>query len=220
MRLLSAPFLLACLLSLSLPAQVCPRTEGKSCLATPAECPRTEGKSCPERCTGKASPCLANAGDAFTSFFHALGNPAVTPTTMKELTVRRQASVLFATDKVVSLQIQEEGYLGGAHGFRNVNVFTLLRTQDGPRKLTLEDLATPEQRKELEEKLLQALQEEYRRRGATPPKDNVFPRPALTENFYYDAQGLHFFFNRYEIDCYAAGEFDLCVDWPLPSCAQ
>ncbi|MGN0867473.1 MAG: RsiV family protein [Oligosphaeraceae bacterium] len=204
MRILTA-LLLALLLSHSILAR---------------ECPRNEGTPCPPQCRGNDGPCLSSAWDGFTEFFHALGSPATSPAALKELTVRRQATVLYCTEKVVSFQCEEEGYLGGAHGFRNVRVATLLRGEDGPRKLTLEDLGTPEQRKALEEKLLQALQEEYGRRGDTPPQDGHFPRPALTENFYYDAQGLHFVFNRYEIDCHAAGEFHLCVDWPLPPFAQ
>ena len=36
------------------------------------------------------------------------------------------------------------------------------------------------------------------------------------ENFYFDKEGLHFFYNEYDIDCFGAGTFDICIEWPLP----
>lgn len=35
----------------------------------------------------------------------------------------------------------------------------------------------------------------------------------MTENFYLDDCGIHFIYNPYEIDCYAAGTIDIFVPW-------
>ncbi len=196
--------LLGALLALPLAAQVCP-----------TQCPRK-----PAQCLPQEKECPAGACRDFPQFFTALLEGASSPAATREFLNRKEASVLHATGKLVSVKLVDEGYLGGAHGFRQVKMASFLRDGEGCRRLRLQDIVTEEQRPALEAKLREALAAEYQRKGATPPQSSTFPQPALTENFCYQEDGLHFFFNRYEIDCYAAGEFDVRVDWPLPSCAQ
>ena len=38
-----------------------------------------------------------------------------------------------------------------------------------------------------------------------------FDEPQLTENFYFDDQTIHFFYNQYEIACYADGIIEAIV---------
>ena len=38
-----------------------------------------------------------------------------------------------------------------------------------------------------------------------------FDEPQLTENFYFDDQTIHFFYNQYEIACYADGIIEAVV---------
>ena len=37
------------------------------------------------------------------------------------------------------------------------------------------------------------------------------------ENFYYDARGLHFVYNRNDLPCISSQYIDVCVDWPRPN---
>ena len=43
-------------------------------------------------------------------------------------------------------------------------------------------------------------------------RSSVF-KPYMTENFYLDDRGIHFIYDPYEIDCYAAGTIDIFVPW-------
>ena len=46
-------------------------------------------------------------------------------------------------------------------------------------------------------------------------RGNVF-EPFMTENFYLDGKGVHFIYDPYEIDCFAAGTIDIFVPWKMP----
>ena len=41
-------------------------------------------------------------------------------------------------------------------------------------------------------------------------------KPFITENFYFDGRGIHFIYDPYEIDCFAAGTIDIFVPWKMP----
>lgn len=115
--------------------------------------------------------------------------------------------ILFISDHRVSFQIEKSVYTGGAHGMTCTRVGTF---QDGVL-LKLADL--PEQEK-LELLWKQAVARHFKARSFEEysRKCTVF-KPYMTENFYLDDCGIHFIYNPYEIDCYAAGTIDIFVPW-------
>ena len=42
----------------------------------------------------------------------------------------------------------------------------------------------------------------------------------MTENFYIDAKGIHFIYDPYEINCYAAGTIDIFVPYKVDFSAK
>jgi len=57
---------------------------------------------------------------------------------------------------------------------------------------------------------------EYARRGSPEEANRILDTFEPIENIYFDKEGLHFFYNEYDIDFFGAGTFDICIDWPLP----
>ncbi len=127
-------------------------------------------------------------------------------------------SVLYSDDLIMSYKIEDDYYLGGAHDSRFIYTGTVNRNpfmKSSPR-LKLSDIVSQADIPKMRARMVEALRQEYLRRGdeVSANRELDFLKP--TENFYYDENGLHFFFNEYDIDCYAAGVFDLCIEWPLP----
>ena len=118
----------------------------------------------------------------------------------------------------MSYKIEDAFYLGGAHDSRFIYTGTVNRNPFMKRspRLKLSDIVSKEDIPEMRARMVEALRQEYLRRGdeVSANRELDFLKP--TENFYYDENGLHFVFNEYDIDCYAAGDFDLCREWPLP----
>lgn len=127
-------------------------------------------------------------------------------------------SVLYSDDLIMSYKIEDDYYLGGAHDSRFIYTGTVNRNpfmKSSPR-LKLSDIVSQPDIPKMRARMVDALRQEYLRRGdeVSANRELDFLKP--TENFYYDENGLHFVFNEYDIDCYAAGDFDLCIEWPLP----
>lgn len=127
-------------------------------------------------------------------------------------------SVLYSDDLIMSYKIEDAYYLGGAHDSRSIYTGTVNRNPFRKRspRLKLSDIVSKDDIPKMRARMINALRQEYLRRGdeVSANKELDFLKP--TENFYYDENGLHFVFNEYDIDCYAAGDFDLCIEWPLP----
>lgn len=120
--------------------------------------------------------------------------------------------VVYARRSLVSYVITDTGYRGGAHANSSFTCGSIF-SQTG-KKLTLKDIATPAQRPIL----LKLITKELMKRcdGMTAEEFNDAIKPVLTENFYYSKQGLHFLYSPYEIASFVHGDFEVCVDWPLP----
>ena len=127
-------------------------------------------------------------------------------------------SVLYSDDLIMSYKIEDAYYLGGAHDTRSIYTGTVNRNPFRKRspRLKLSDIVSKDDIPKMRARMIDALRQEYLKRGdeVSANKELDFLKP--TENFYYDENGLHFVFNEYDIDCYAAGDFDLCIEWPLP----
>ena len=105
--------------------------------------------------------------------------------------------VVYASDNFASFEIKAWSYTGGAHGMTTTIVGTV---KDG-EILKIKDL--PEDVKNLWAK---EIDKYFQKQGW---RKNSY----MTENFYIDDKGIHFIYDPYEIDCYAAGTIDIFVPY-------
>lgn len=131
-----------------------------------------------------------------------------------EWTLARRASLLYDDEKVLSVMVKNEGYLGGAHGFSDIT-FLVFDVQTG-RKLEWSDVVSDESRPVL----LKASEAEFRRVREIPAGQSLseagfdfspegsFNLPA---NFAVSARGLHLHYNPYEVGPYVMGATDVIV---------
>ena len=162
----------------------------------------------------------------FGDFLHVLevdDSSVFSPEHKKGYYSKKSATVIYADERILSYCLDFETYTGGAHENYNRYMGTIARSPDGKRPsqyLSLSDIVSEDQLPEMKRRLLESyINELIRRDDMLRFNDNneftgVPPDP--TENFYYDDKGLHFFYNPYDIGCFAEGTFDLCIDWPLP----
>lgn len=132
---------------------------------------------------------------------------------------KRIAKVIYVDEMIISYRLETDAYTGGVHENRLIYVGTISRhsltNRDSPH-LHLVDIVNEEQMPELKKRLKQALKDEYARRGEPEEANRLLNTFEPIENFYFDKEGLHFFYNEYDIDCFGAGTFDICIEWPLP----
>lgn len=117
-------------------------------------------------------------------------------------------NVVYSDDSQTSFKAVEHYYTGGAHGTTKTTVGTLRRG----KILKLADLPN---RSELEKRWKQAIVKHFKAKSFEEhvrEKGKIF-MPFMTENFYLDDRGIHFIYDPYEIDCYAAGTIDIFVPW-------
>ena len=169
--------------------------------------------------------------ESFTKMFE--GESSLFPTSpefLKSFFDRKSATVIYADEMMVSYRLDFDSYSGGAHGVPYVCTGTIARFPSVIRDsshLRLANIVNEDQLPRMKQLILDAFQKEKAIRdenavkatdaSAPPGGKHYWDEPEPTENFYYDEKGLHFFYNEYEIDCFAAGPYDLCIDWPLPS---
>ena len=116
-----------------------------------------------------------------------------------------QCEIVFGSKKLVSFKIVSRSYTGGAHGMTTTRVGTV---RNG-RILKHSDL--PEDFPLLWQK---AIAEHYKKPSfELLRKEHPFDL-FITENFYLNDKGIHFIYDPYEIDCYAAGTIDIFVPCP------
>ena len=123
-------------------------------------------------------------------------------------------NVVYSSKHYVSFKIHEWSYTGGAHG-RTQTTFCTLK---GVKRLKLADLyRLPREKKQLENLWKAAIARHFKKTFEERLKEagEVF-KPLMTENFYLDDKGIHFIYDPYDIDCYAAGTIDIFVPWKMP----
>ena len=147
-------------------------------------------------------------------------------------------SIIYSDKWIISYRLNFDTAWG--HGTTQVEVGTINRNLflgsyyrfDNPgsasnssflsRRLKLSDIVSKDDIPRMTALLIEPFKNELKKRGwkyeikEDGSMDTGFPMPKPTENFYYDQDGLHFVYNMYEIHCGAAGDFDLCIEWPLP----
>ena len=123
--------------------------------------------------------------------------------------------IVYSSKKYVSIKVVEWAYTGGAHG----NSQTTAATFSAGKRLKIKDLyRTALEKKHLEKLWQQALVRHFKAKSFADyvkTRGNVF-EPFMTENFYLDGKGVHFIYDPYEIDCFAAGTIDIFVPWKMP----
>jgi len=133
-------------------------------------------------------------------------------------------SIIYADEMITSYKFEDAYYKGGAHDTKKIYVGTINHNPywKKSRRLTLSDIVSKDQIPKMTELLIESFKKELDKKGwkykilEDGSLDTGHDLPKPTENFYYAADGLHFVYNEYEIHCYAAGDFDICIDWPLP----
>ena len=152
------------------------------------------------------------------------GDDITSPEWLKTLYDIKTAQVIYADQKIISYRLDFEQNTGGVHELHQVYTGTIARVPfpGGNGHLKLADIANEDQLPLMRKSILNAFQFELTKRGydfkikSDDTMDTRFPLPEPKDNFYFDDNGLHFIYNEYEIHCYAAGYFDICIDWPLP----
>ncbi len=122
-----------------------------------------------------------------------------------------EREVVYADQRVVSFRIENYSYSGGAHNSRTITVGSIDRKTG--KKLTLADIAPGEKLAELDRAIKAALVKQQKVKDYAELMKQLQQEPKPIENFYFGKDGLHFIYNEYEIDCYAAGSYDVVVSW-------
>jgi hypothetical protein len=135
------------------------------------------------------------------------------PDTVVDWQVSRSAFIIFANQDFASVVVKNEGYLGGAHGFSDEQIFVF----DGRsgKALTWDDVLARDSR----QIFLKAAEAEFRRaRGIKPtePLDEAgftFENDtfALSHNFAITDKGVSLHYNPYEVGPYVMGPTDFMV---------
>ena len=160
---------------------------------------------------GGVSSIAAEAADISTDFVETVrdwDNPAeLSSAAIMQWFSNTKCSIPYSSKKFVSYKIVTESYTGGAHGMTNTRVGTFRNR----KKVTLADLPknVPALWKKAVAKHFKAADfDSYAKKRTI-----FFPR--ITENFYLDDKGIHFIYDPYEIDCYAAGTIDIFVPYTI-----
>ena len=115
--------------------------------------------------------------------------------------------IICSNKEFVSFKIESYSYTGGAHGM----TVTIVGTVRNGKVLKLADL--PGNMQALWRK---AVVKYFKARSfETLVKERDVFKPYITENFYLDKNGIHFIYDPYEIDCFAAGTIDIFVPCKL-----
>ncbi len=131
--------------------------------------------------------------------------------------VKSDYRVLYVDEHIASYRLEEESYVGGAHGSTTVRVGTLVAGRRDDTPLGLSDIMKEEQRPQMTAQIREALCRHFGLKNDAELESRLVDEPRPTENFYYDKDGLHFVYNAYEIACHADGVIDICIQWPRPN---
>lgn len=127
-----------------------------------------------------------------------------------EISAEADASVV---DSLLCYVITRAGYTGGAHGMYGTECYTY-SLNDG-FELSLADLFDESELQRLDELIHEKIASQY-----NAPTDEAlteagfFPEYiAPTENFLLRPDGITFYYNPYDIGCYALGAVEVNVSW-------
>jgi hypothetical protein len=128
--------------------------------------------------------------------------------------LKRSVQVVAQNPLVVSMEVSSEGYLGGAHGFKERSLLTF-DAQSGAR-LAVSDVVDEVSRGVL----VKIVEFEFRRVRQIPQSQSLqdagfFILPGqempLSENFAFTSDGVKLHYNPYEVGPYVMGETNLVI---------
>jgi len=135
------------------------------------------------------------------------------PESIVDWQISRSAFVMYANQDFASVVVKNEGYLGGAHGFNDEQLFVF----DGKsgKVLSWDDLLSPDSK----EIFTKAAEAEFRRARNLRPsqtleeagftfENNTF---TLSSNFAVTDKGINLHYNPYEVGPYVMGATDVVV---------
>ena len=135
------------------------------------------------------------------------------PETVVDWQVSRSAFIIFANNDFASVIVKNEGYLGGAHGFNDEQIFVF----DGKsgKVLTWDDVLSAESKGIF----MRAAEAEFRRARDIKPSQSLeeagftFPNDTFTLplNFSVTDKGIGLHYNPYEVGSYVMGATDCMV---------
>ena len=135
------------------------------------------------------------------------------PETVVDWQVSRSAFIIFANNDFASVVVKNEGYLGGAHGFSDEQIFVF----DGKtgRALGWDEVLSPGSK----EILTKAAEAEFRRARNIPSSKTLqeagftFENDTFTlsKNFAVTDKGISLHYNPYEVGPYVMGATDCMV---------
>jgi hypothetical protein len=119
--------------------------------------------------------------------------------------------VHYNRDFILSLEIFDYGYTGGAHGFP-LSSFMVISLADGST-IRLEDLFIEGYQDFLSNAITEQVRMDNGLAAGTSLKDAGFFADSLfvTQNFYLTKDGIGFIYNRYEVAPYAMGSPEVFI---------
>lgn len=129
--------------------------------------------------------------------------------------LNKNIQVKFLNNKILTLEDDEDGYTGGAHGFSRITLVSLDLEKIKPLKL--EDIL----QNGAKNKLLPLAEAEFRKLRDLSADDNLedagfdFPNNkfSLSDNFAVMKKGLLFYYNSYDIAAYVFGPTELFIPY-------
>lgn len=114
-------------------------------------------------------------------------------------------------DTLLCYAITRSSYTGGAHGMYGTECHTYSLT--GGYELSLADLFSEEQLKRLDQLIRNDIYNRYDARNDEElTSQGFFPEYIqATENFLITAEGITFYYNPYDIGCYALGAVEVSI---------
>ena len=132
----------------------------------------------------------------------------VQPTQTYEISIESEGH---ASDTLATYVITRSSYTGGAHGIYGIEYHTY--SLKSGLEITTGDLFTESQAERLDEVIRKKICETYHVTTDDELSElGFFPEYiGATENFLIDDRGITFFYNPYEIGCYALGGIEVTL---------
>lgn len=153
------------------------------------------------------------AAAAIRQFTSDMTPPANSPTAPRaawegEISVESEGSVV---DTLLCYVITRTSYTGGAHGIYDMECYNY--SLAGGYEITTADLFTETQLEQLDRMIREDLYRQYGVRSDEELKTKgFFPEYiGVTENFLVTPEGITFYYNPYDIGCYALGSVEVSV---------
>ena len=127
-------------------------------------------------------------------------------------TIERELALHFEGQKerIATFSIDTYEFAGGAHGVGTRNY--LMVDMRSHKLLTSEDIFQASSEDKLKELIWQALTDPNYEKAMTEDESSK-EKIDVTDNIYFDDDGVHFFYSVYQIGPYAAGVYDLLINW-------